>query len=61
MTPFLENLKRQAEENPVVAIAVTAALVTATSKLLDSSTNARNARAWNLEVQRRAMKDALKK
>lgn len=60
MNKFLDNLKRQAEENPVLALGVAAALITATSKLIDSTANAKNSRAWAQEVQRRAMKDAMK-
>jgi hypothetical protein len=60
MNDFLTNLQRQAEENPVLALGVAAGLITAISKLIDSSGNARNSRAWAREVQRRAMKDALK-
>ena len=53
MEQFLNNLKRQAEENPVVALGVAAALLTAVGKLVDSSVNARNSRAWEKEVARR--------
>jgi hypothetical protein len=51
MDDFINNLKRQAEENPVLALAVAAGLITATSKLVNSW-------AWKQEVARRAMKDA---
>lgn len=57
MDKFIENLKHQAEENPVVALAVAAGLITAVSKLIDSGSNARNAKAWDRETVRRAMKD----
>jgi hypothetical protein len=60
MNDFLTNLQHQAEENPVVALGVAAALITAISKFIDSTGNARNSRAWAKEVQRRAMKDTLK-
>lgn len=60
MDRFIDNLKRQAEENPVVALGVAAVLITAISKLIDSSGNARNSRAWEKEVARRAMKDRTK-
>jgi hypothetical protein len=60
MNDFLNNLQRQAEENPVLALGVAAGLITAISKLIDSTGNARNSRAWAQEVRRRAMKDALK-
>lgn len=61
MHRFIENLKRQAEENPVLALGVGAGLITAISKLIDSGATASNSRAWKQEVARRAMKDAAKK
>lgn len=60
MDKFINNLKTQAEDNPVLAMGVAAGLITAISKLVDAGTNARNARAWKQEVARRAMKDAKK-
>lgn len=53
MNEFLENLKRQAEENPVLALGVAAGLITAISKLTDSTANAKNSKAWAKEVDRR--------
>ncbi|MFL5661341.1 MAG: hypothetical protein ACJ8BW_08305 [Ktedonobacteraceae bacterium] len=53
MEKFLENLKHQAEENPILALAVAAGLLTATSKLVNSA-------AWAKEVKRRDLKDRLK-
>jgi hypothetical protein len=53
---FINNLKHQAEENPVLAMGVAAALITAVSKLIDSSSNARNSKAWAQEVARRDRK-----
>jgi len=46
MERFLENLKLQAEENPMAALGVAAALFHGAAKLL-------NARAWSKEVTRR--------
>ena len=46
MNEFLNNLKKQAEENPVLALAVAAALLTAGSKFMNSM-------AWKQEVARR--------
>lgn len=60
MEKFLENLKHQAEENPVLAMGVAAGLLTAISKLLDANTNARNSKSWDRETKRRSMKDATK-
>jgi nanoRNase/pAp phosphatase (c-di-AMP/oligoRNAs hydrolase) len=50
---FFQNLKRQAEENPLMAIAITAGLLTATSKLMDANTARMSARTHLLEVERR--------
>lgn len=50
---FVANLTRQAEENPVLALGVAAALFTSLSKLV-------NAAAWKKEVNRRAVKDRTK-
>jgi hypothetical protein len=58
---FVDNLARQAEENPVVALGVAAGLITAIGKFISASSDARNSRAWKQEVARRAMKDAMKK
>lgn len=60
MDKFLNNLMHQAEENPVLALGIAAGLITAISRLVDSTGNARNSRAWAKEVQRRAIKDAKK-
>lgn len=58
---FLNNLKRQAEENPIIALGVAAGLITAISKLVDAGAGAKNSRAWTKEVARRAAKDIKKK
>lgn len=60
MEKFLENLKRQTEENPVVALGVAAGLLTALSKLMEANTNARNSKSWSRETSRRIVKDAKK-
>lgn len=56
MQKFLDNLRRQAEENPILALGVGAAVVTATSKLVHTATEARNSKTWAKEVDRRRMK-----
>ena len=53
MNRFLENLKTQAQENPILAIGVTAALLTATSKLMDANTQRAYAKAHEKEIDRR--------
>jgi hypothetical protein len=55
MKKFTDNLKRQIEENPIVALAVAAAVITATSKLLDANTQRSYAKTHALEVQRRIL------
>jgi hypothetical protein len=61
MDQFINNLKTQAEQNPVLALAVGAGLITAISKFMNATSDSRNSRAWAKEVSRRAMKDSLKK
>jgi hypothetical protein len=61
METFLQNLKRQAEENPIAALAVGAAVLTTITKLLGTSVDVKNSRAWAQEVARRTMKDSLPK
>jgi hypothetical protein len=56
MNRFLENLKREAEENPVIALGVAAGLVTAISQLVNASANKRNSTSWRKEVNRRTRK-----
>lgn len=53
MDKFFENLKHQAEENPVIALAAGAALITSVSRLISASSNSRNSKAWAKEVDRR--------
>jgi hypothetical protein len=46
-------LKRQVEENPLVAATIGAGLLTAFSKLLDANTRRKNSKTWSREVERR--------
>lgn len=57
MNEFLENLKKQAAENPIFALGVGAAFMTAASKLISAGTESRNARSWDRETKRREKKD----
>lgn len=57
MERFFENLKREAEQNPTLALGVGAAVIGSIAKLLSASSNSRNSRAWAREVARREMKD----
>lgn len=50
MNKFLENLKRQAQEQPMIALGVAAAILAGASKLMNSA-------AWSREVARRSKKD----
>jgi len=56
MNEFLENLKKQAEEQPMVAMGIAAAVIGAVGKLINANTNHRNAKTWNREVDRRIKK-----
>ena len=67
MNEFLENLKRQAEEQPMVALGIAAGLITAvshlinaSSKRIDANSNRTNAKAWDRETARRVAKDLKK-
>lgn len=55
MNKFWNNLKAQAEANPVIALFVAAAVITATSKLLDANTQRSYAKTHAREVDRRIM------
>ena len=54
---FYQNLKRQAEENPMATIAIATAAGTVLLKLLQASTEYNNSKTWKKEVERRRMKD----
>lgn len=53
---FAKNLKRQAEENPVVVIMATAALITAVSKLIDAHGHHRGSTAFAKQVNAKLKK-----
>lgn len=55
MKRYYENLKRQAEENPLAALAIGAATVTAVTKLMQANTERKNSTTWAKEVDRRRM------
>lgn len=56
MNEFLENLKRQAEANPLLALGIATGLIAAVSKLMDSKSGMKNAASWDRETRRRNMK-----
>lgn len=60
METFLRNLKRQAEENPIIALAAIGAVLTAATRFIGAGVDARNSHVWAREVARRTMKDAIK-
>lgn len=53
MNEFLENLKKQAEDNPVMALAVAAGLLTAAGKFVDSAGRYKGSAAFAKDVARR--------
>ena len=55
MNKFWNNLKVQAEANPVWTLAIGAAVLTAASKLLDANTQRSYAKTHAREVDRRIM------
>lgn len=56
MQQFINNLKKQAEDNPIVALGVGAAVVSALGKLLDANTGRVSAKTHAREVDRRIRK-----
>jgi hypothetical protein len=60
MNEFLENLKREASENPTVALAVAAGLLTAASKFIDAAGRHKGSAAFAKDVDRR-IREAAKK
>ena len=61
MHPFVNNLKQQAIENPMLAIAAGATTLAGAAKFVGAFVSARNSRVWAKEVARRTMKDGLKR
>lgn len=56
---FLDNLKREAEANPIVALGVGAALLTAAGKFVEAAGSVRSKRAY-AKVAENAAKRATK-
>lgn len=50
---YVQNLKRYAEENPIVVVFAAAALITAGAKLMDANTQRSYAKTHAREVERR--------
>jgi hypothetical protein len=55
MKQYLEQLKQQAETNPLGAAAVGAAVIIAITKLMNATTDAKREKTWAREVERRRM------
>jgi hypothetical protein len=53
MNEFLENLKREASANPVMALAVTAGLLTAAGKFVEAVGHHKGSTAFAKDVDRR--------
>jgi hypothetical protein len=53
MSPFFENLKREAEQNPTLTIAVGAAFMTAAAKLIKAHGDSAGSRAFAKQVKYR--------
>lgn len=53
MNEFFENLKREATENPTVALAITAGLLTAAAKFVEAAGHAKGSAAYAKDVERR--------
>lgn len=60
MNEFLENLKKEAAANPIVAIGVAAALLTAAGKFVDAAGSTRSKRAY-AKMMENAAKNIAKK
>jgi hypothetical protein len=50
---FVANLKHQAEENPVVVMMATAALLTAVAKVIDAHGHNAGSRAYAKQINRK--------
>lgn len=58
MNPFFANLKREAEANPTVTLAIAAGLLTAASKFIDAASHHKGSTAFAKDVDRRIKRDA---
>lgn len=59
MNEFIENLKREASANPLLAIGVTAGLLTAAGKFVESAGSVKSKHAY-AKMMSKAMKDITK-
>jgi len=56
MKRFVDQLSRQAEENPLLALTVLTAVAATATKLMQASAEQRNSKSWAKEVDRRRQK-----
>ncbi len=54
------NLKKQVEEQPLIAAGIGAALLSGAAKLINARSGARNSKTWKKEVDRRRQKSTKK-
>lgn len=54
MNKFLNNLKHQAEENPMLAVIAAGGAVATATQLINSLASAYGRRTWSKEVKRRS-------
>lgn len=57
MNQFLANLKRDAEANPTIALAIAAGLLTAGAKFIDAAGRHKGSTAYAKDVERRIKRD----
>jgi hypothetical protein len=60
MNEFLENLKREAEANPLMALGVAAGLLTAAGKFVEAAGSVKSKRAY-AKMAEKAAKRAVKR
>lgn len=57
MNDFFVNLKREAEANPTIALAVATGLLAAAAKFIDAAGHAKGSNAYAKDVERRIKRD----
>jgi len=60
MKRFVDQLSRQAEENPLLALGVASTVVAVATKFMQANAEQRNSKSWAKEVDRRRQKDPYK-
>lgn len=60
MDRFIENLKREAEANPLVALGIAAGLLTAAGKFIEAAGSVKSKRAYAKMAEKAAKKAAKK-